>query len=291
MSQDEFLKRVTEHCKVGDSDKPKMDKFEQLCTYLAAEGGYEDDKAYQELKKVFEEYESGDKGSERERLFYLALPPTQFATVAKMIKENVYGGLDVTHRIVVEKPFGRDLESSNELSEQLSKLWTEDEIFRIDHYLGKEMVKNILVLRFANVFFNGVWNRHYIKNVQITFKETFGTEGRGGYFDEYGIVRDVLQNHLLQLLSIMAMERPVTLGSEDVRDEKVKVLRCIKPVEAKNVLVGQYTKSADGKQPGYLNDDTVPKDSQTPTYAAMVLYIDNDRWADVPFIMKAGKSE
>lgn len=151
------------------------------------------------------------------------------------------------------------------------------------------MVKNIMVLKFANIFFNGIWNRNYINNIQITFKEPFGTEGRGGYFDEFGIIRDVIQNHLLQVLAVTAMERPVSLGAEDVRDEKVKVLKSIRTLEMKDVLVGQYTKSADGKKPGYLDDQTVPKGSNTPTYAAIVLFIDNERWAGVPWILKAGK--
>lgn len=189
----------------------------------------------------------------------------------------------------MEKPFGHDLHSSNELSAKLATLFSERELYRIDHYLGKEMVKNIMVLRFANMFFAGIWSRHYIKNVQITFKEPFGTEGRGGYFDEFGIIRDVLQNHLLQVLAIVAMERPVSLGAEDVRDEKVKVLKSIKPVQLSDAIVGQYVASVDGKKPGYLDDETVPKDSLTPTYAACVLYINNDRWSGVPFILKAGK--
>ncbi|KAJ3081951.1 Glucose-6-phosphate 1-dehydrogenase, partial [Quaeritorhiza haematococci] len=163
-------------------------------------------------------------------------------------------------------------------------------IYRIDHYLGKEMVKNLMILRFANVFFGAVWSRNYIHNVQITFKEKIGTEGRGGYFDEFGIIRDIMQNHLLQILTIVAMARPVTLDAEDVRNEKVKVLRAIRPLTVDDVLLGQYTKSADGKQPGYLDDPGVPKDSVTPTFAAAVFYIRNERWDGVPFILKCGKA-
>lgn len=157
-----------------------------------------------------------------DRIFYMALPPSVFAAASLGLKQNVYSETG-TNRIIVEKPFGRDSASSKELSINLAKSCQEDEIYRIDHYLGKEMVKNLMVLRFANVFFGAVWNRFYISNVQITFKEPIGTQGRGGYFDEFGIIRDVMQNHLLQILTIVAMDKPPSLDAEDVRNEKVKV--------------------------------------------------------------------
>jgi len=150
------------------------------------------------------------------------------------------------------------------------------------------MVKNVLLLRFGNVWLESSFNKNFISNVQITFKEPFGTEGRGGYFDEFGIIRDVCQNHLLQTLSLLTMERPVSFSSEDVRDEKVKVLRCIPSIAREDTLLGQYV-GADGK-PGYLEDDTVPKGSVCPTFAALTLWINNPRWEGVPFIMKAGKA-
>jgi len=170
----------------------------------------------------------------------------------------------------------------------LKALWKEEETFRIDHYLGKEMVKNLLVLRFANIALSAGWNNNSINNVQITFKEPFGTEGRGGYFDEFGIIRDIQQNHLLQVLTILTMERPVSFSAEDIRDEKVKVLRYIPPIDRKDVLLGQYV-GANGK-PGYLEDKTVPEGSICPTFAAVVLWINNPRWEGVPFILKAGKA-
>src|SRR6201996_6082092 len=150
--------------------------------------------------------------------------------------------------------------------------WKEEEIFRIDHYLGKEMVKNLLILRFGNEFLGATWNRNHIDSVQITFKEPFGTEGRGGYFDEFGIIRDVMQNHLLQVLTLLAMERPISFSAEDIRDEKVRVLRGIHAIEPKNVIIGQYGKSLDGSKPSYKEDDSVPKDSRCPTFASMVLF-------------------
>lgn len=193
-------------------------------------------------------------------------------------------------RLQIEKPFGKDLASSRELQKSLEPDWKEEELYRIDHYLGKEMVKNILIMRFGNSFLGATWNRHHIDNVQITFKEPFGTEGRGGYFDEFGIIRDVMQNHLLQVLTLLAMERPISFDSEDVRDEKVRVLRAMSPIEPKNVIIGQYGRSLDGSKPSYKEDDTVPQDSRCPTFCALVAYIKNERWDGVPFIMKAGKA-
>lgn len=169
------------------------------------------------------------------RLFYLALPPSIFVDVGKAIKKV---GFSKTgwNRVIVEKPFGSDFKSSQELTEALGQLFTERQQYRIDHYLGKEMSQNLMVLRFANSFFEPLWNRHYINNVKITFKENIGTEGRGGYFDNYGIIRDVMQNHLMQLFALVAMEPPVSLNSEDVRDEKVKVLRATDAVGLEGII-------------------------------------------------------
>lgn len=193
-------------------------------------------------------------------------------------------------RVVVEKPFGHDTKSSNQLADALNALFTESQIFRIDHYLGKEMVQNIVSLRFANHVFSSVWSRHHIHSVQIVFKEKIGTEGRGGYFDKFGIIRDVIQNHLCQILALVGMEKPKTLSAEDVRDEKVALLRCVAPVDPKECVIGQYTAAPDGSMKGYKEDDGVPKDSKTPTFASMLLHINNDRWDGVPFIIKAGKA-
>ncbi|WVR09532.1 glucose-6-phosphate dehydrogenase [Kwoniella sp. DSM 27419] len=280
MDEEEFHKRETQHIK-GDEDKIK--KFKEISSYIS--GQYDEDAGFQELLKHVEELE-GDRGT-KNRVFYMALPPSVFTTVAKGLKKNVYSEKGI-NRIIIEKPFGKDLESCREMMSDLKAEWKENETYRIDHYLGKEMVKNMLVMRFGNVFFDASFNKNYISNVQITFKEPFGTEGRGGYFDEFGIIRDVCQNHLMQTLSVLAMERPVSFSAEDIRDEKVKVLRAIPPITKEDVLLGQYV-GADGK-PGYLEDDTVPKDSVCPTFAAMTLWINNPRWEGVPFIMKAGKA-
>jgi len=174
-------------------------------------------------------------------------------------------------------------------------LFSEEQIYRIDHYLGKEMVQNLMTLRFANRIFNPTWNRDNIASVQITFKEPFGTHGRGGYFDEFGIIRDVMQNHLLQILSLVAMEKPVSCHPDDIRNEKVKTLKCIKEVQLDQVILGQYVGDPNAKDAearlGYLDDPTVPCNSNTPTFALVVLKINNERWDGVPFILKCGKGK
>ncbi|CAG8468156.1 7356_t:CDS:2 [Dentiscutata heterogama] len=284
----EFHNRLLEFAKLpSDPIKEQFKQFLNLCTYVS--GQYDKDEDYKRLNNAVEEVEMGFENGNKNRVFYMALPPSVFIPVAHGVKNNLYSKKGL-NRLIVEKPFGMDLESSRELGKALAPLWREDETYRIDHYLGKEMVKNLLIIRFANIFFGAIWNRQSIANVQITFKEKIGTEGRGGYFDEFGIIRDVMQNHLLQILSIVAMERPLSLSSEDVRDEKVRVLRCIPPVELKDVVLGQYTKSEDGTKPGYLDDKTVPPGSNCPTFAAATLWINNERWEGVPFILKCGKA-
>ncbi|RIB07694.1 glucose-6-P dehydrogenase [Gigaspora rosea] len=288
LSLKEFHNRLLEYAKLPtDPIKEQFTEFLKICTYIS--GQYDKDEDYKRLNKAIEEVESAVNSGNKNRVFYMALPPSVFIPVGHGIKKNLYSNKGV-NRLIVEKPFGMDLESSRELGKALAPLWREDETYRIDHYLGKEMVKNLLIIRFANVFFGAIWNRQSIANVQITFKEKIGTEGRGGYFDEFGIIRDVMQNHLLQILSIVAMERPISLKAEDVRDEKVRVLRCIPPVEQKDIILGQYIKSEDDTKPGYLDDKTVPPGSNCPTYAAATLWINNERWEGVPFILKCGKA-
>ncbi|KAF7714227.1 Glucose-6-phosphate 1-dehydrogenase [Penicillium ucsense] len=288
MDHDEYLKRVRSYIKVPTKEiEEQLDQFCQLCTYVS--GQYDQDDSFINLNKHLEQIEKDRQAKTHNRVFYMALPPSVFTTVSEQLKRNCYPKSGLA-RIIVEKPFGKDLQSSRDLQKALEPNWKEEEIFRIDHYLGKEMVKNILILRFGNEFFNATWNRHHIDNIQITFKEPFGTEGRGGYFDEFGIIRDVMQNHLLQVLTLLAMERPISFSSEDIRDEKVRVLRAMDAIEPKNVIIGQYGRSLDGSKPGYLEDDTVPKESRCPTFCALVAYIKNERWDGVPFILKAGKA-
>jgi len=288
MDDAEFHKRTTSYIKNPNDDPEipaKIEEFKQISTYIP--GDYEKGEAFDKLNEHLESIESKYQSKECNRLFYLALPPNVFIPVSKNLKEHCYASKGI-NRIIIEKPFGSDLDSAHKLLSSVKQYWSEDETFRIDHYLGKEMVKNLLVLRFANIATSAFWDKNSISNVQITFKEPFGTEGRGGYFDEFGIIRDILQNHLLQVLSILTMERPVSFAPEDIRDEKVKVLRAIPPITPEDCLLGQYV-AANGK-PGYHDDDTVPKDSVCPTYAATTLWIHNPRWEGVPFILKAGKA-
>eukprot|EP00300_Choanocystis_sp_HF-7_P042209 c8980_g1_i1.p1 GENE.c8980_g1_i1~~c8980_g1_i1.p1 ORF type:complete len:795 (+),score=199.14 c8980_g1_i1:160-2544(+) len=266
----------------------KVDAFLNQCVYKYGE--YDQPAGFEALTQAMAASEHS-RGGTVGRLFYLALPPTVFPTVATQVKAHCM--LDTTNggfnRVVVEKPFGRDLASSEKLASHLGGLFTEDEIYRIDHYLGKELVQNLLTLRFTNLAFESTWNRQYVSSVAITFKEPFGTEGRGGYFDESGIIRDILQNHLLQVLAIVAMEPPNDLSPEEIRDEKTRVLEATRPIKLTDVVIGQYIADSKGNL-GYKDDPTVPKDSITPTFASVVLHIDNDRWRGVPFFLKAGKA-
>ncbi|KAI9660180.1 MAG: Glucose-6-phosphate 1-dehydrogenase [Trizodia sp. TS-e1964] len=286
MDHEEFLKRVKSYMKTPTKDlEEQLADFCNLCTYIS--GQYDQDGDFANLEKHLVELEKGRK--KQNRVFYMALPPTVFTSVSEHLKKQCYPQNGIA-RIIVEKPFGKDLLSSRSLQKALEPNWKEEEIFRIDHYLGKEMVKNLLILRFGNEFFGATWNRNHIDNVQISFKEPFGTEGRGGYFDEFNIIRDVMQNHLLQVLTLLAMERPISFSAEDIRDEKVRVLRTIPRIEPKNVIIGQYGRSLDGTKPSYKDDDSVPKDSRCPTFCALVAYVKNERWDGVPFILKAGKA-
>ncbi|CAK9290909.1 unnamed protein product [Gordionus sp. m RMFG-2023] len=264
---------------------------------------YIGDDGYKEMQDLIDVQAGGDKnydGIQVNYLFYLALPPNVYASVTTMINHHCLSKNGWT-RMIIEKPFGKDLESSSKLSAHISQLFDESQIYRIDHYLGKEMVQNMLISRFGNKIFSTLWNRDNIACVIITFKEDIGTEGRSGYFDQYGIIRDVMQNHLLQLLCVTAMEKPISLNADNIRNEKVRVLRSIKSVEPANVILGQYMGNpeyhpsqhpagAEDQSKGYFDDPNIPKDSTTPTFATAVLFIENERWDGVPFILKCGKA-
>ncbi|XP_072936345.1 glucose-6-phosphate 1-dehydrogenase [Epargyreus clarus] len=283
----EVREKSKKYMKVRPGEEDKFESFWEANDYVA--GSYDKRIDYEKLNQVIFKYE---KGPVANRIFYLAVPPTVFEDVTVNIR-NACVSIKGFTRVIIEKPFGRDDESSEKLSNHLASLFKEEQIYRIDHYLGKEMVQNLMTIRFANQIFSPSWNRENIASVLISFKEPFGTEGRGGYFDSFGIVRDVMQNHLLQILSLVAMEKPVSLHPNDIRDEKVKVLRHIKPIERKDLLIGQYVGNPDGQgdeKLGYLEDPTVPKDSVTPTYAIAVIWINNSRWQGVPFILRCGKA-
>jgi len=287
LTVNKIQENVSPYMKIKEDEKNLADKFFKCMSYV--QGSYTDSKHFENLDKTIRKLPKGDQAN---RVFYLALPPTVFTSVTKNIHDKC-----MSHsgwgRIIVEKPFGRDYNSSELLSKHLSSLFREDQLYRIDHYLGKEMVQNLLVLRFANRMFGPIWNRDNIASVLITFKEPFGTAGRGGYFDSFGIIRDVMQNHLFQVLCLTAMEKPASKSADDIRDEKVKVLKCIRELAFEDLLLGQYVGNTEGEgdaKLGYLDDETVPKDSTTPTFAIARFNICNERWDGVPFILKCGKA-
>jgi glucose-6-phosphate 1-dehydrogenase len=239
-----------------------------------------------------------ERGTQGHRLFYLAVPPSAFPRIVEGLRSaglHRPGKAGGWSRIVLEKPIGHDLSSAIELNEAVNAVFDEQAVYRIDHYLGKETVQNLLVFRFANSIFEPLWNHNYVDHVQLTVAETIGVEGRGGYFEEAGTTRDMVQNHMFQLLCLTAMEPPVSLDADAIRDEKVKVLRALRPILPEQVVTSsvraQYAGGVtDGrKMAGYLEEPGVAPDSRTETYVAMRLFLDNWRWAGVPFYLRAGK--
>lgn len=298
MSDDSFRQYLAPYLKVtGDKKSIKKEQFISRCFYFS--GDYDSSDSFASLNERLTSLESDTNScpchnsTVSNRLFYFAIPPNVFIPAATCIKQHTQS-VNGWNRLVVEKPFGHDLQSALNMLTQLDELYSEDQIYRIDHYLGKEMVQNLLMFRFANIIFEPLLNNRYVQCVLITFKEDFGTEGRGGYFDQYGIIRDIMQNHLLQILSLVAMEAPVRVLGEDssnyVRDAKVNVLRAISPIRREDMILGQYVADESGEHPGYLDDPTVNPTSTTPTFALAVMYVNTPRWAGVPFIMKAGKA-
>lgn len=279
---------------VEDND-PKLAPFIDRVQYHAM--NFDDGPGYDALKKKLAEMD--EKFNTRgNRLFYLATAPEYFSDIINYLGEHKMAqpedgpeGKAPWVRTIIEKPFGHDLESARALNDEVNKVFHEDQIFRIDHYLGKETVQNILVFRFANGIFENVWNRNYIDHVEITAAESIGIEGRGPFYEQAGALRDVVQNHVMELLSFVAMEPPVSFQADAVRAEKVKVWKAISPIHPADTVRGQYGPGmVDGKAvPGYRQEDRVHPRSQTETYAALRLEIENWRWAGVPFYIRAGK--
>ncbi len=279
----------------------KDSKWEKLAGCLHAfRGDYSRLESYRELGRLLDTI-ARKHGSSGSRLFYLAVPPQVYcAIICNLAKAGlVPKGSGKTEkgwtRVIIEKPIGHDLESATKLNEEISRHLSEDQIYRIDHYLGKETVQNITVFRFANGIFEPLWNRQYIDRVQITAAETLGVEARGGFYEKAGALRDMVQNHMLQLLALVAMEPPTSLDADSIRDEKIKVLRAVQPIPAekvgKFVVRGQYGsgKVEGRKVPGYRDEKGVSRESDVETFAALRLSVDNWRWAGVPFCLRTGK--
>jgi glucose-6-phosphate 1-dehydrogenase len=262
--------------------KPLASAMRYVVTDFADDGG--EDRVLQVLNELDEQFGIGGN-----HLFYLAVPPAAFETIVRELGKR--RGREGWTRLIVEKPFGHDLESARELNAMLTQYFAEEEIFRIDHYLGKETVQNMLALRFANGIFEPIWNRQFIDHVQITVAESIGIEGRAGYYERAGAIRDIFQNHLLQLVALTAMEPPIDFTAESVRNEKVKVLKSIHTPAPRSVVRGQYGRGfIEGEEvPGYREEPGVAPDSATETFVAAKLYLDNWRWADTPFYVRMGK--
>jgi glucose-6-phosphate 1-dehydrogenase len=275
--RDQLSKGITKNSRLQPGVKGQWPSSANL-SYL--EGGYDDPKTYHLLAEKLSN--SGKESSNVNHLFYLATPETVFPHIVEQLdKSGLVRPGSGWRRIVIEKPFGRDRRSARALNREVHTVFHEDQVYRIDHYLGKETVQNIVSLRFANAIFEPLWNRNYVDHVQITMAESIGVEGRAGYYEQAGVLRDMVQNHVLQLLSLMAMEPPSTFDAESLRDEKVKVLNDVRRPLKEDTVWGQYK--------GYLKETGVAKDSKTPTYVAMKLYVDNWRWQGVPFYLRTGK--
>src|SRR5713101_5354395 len=296
-NDDEYRQQALESINQYSRQKPVnpqvWENFAAGIHYLQAD--FNDPKGYEKLNNLLNALDH-ERGTSGNRILYLSTPPSQYPEIIQRLGA---AGLNRSRkgwtRIIVEKPFGHDLGSAKELNRQVGRVFREEQVYRIDHYLGKETVQNILVFRLANGIFEPVWNRRYVDHVQITVAENIGLEGRGAYYEESGAIRDMVQNHVLQLLTLVAMEPPITFEANQVRDEKVKVLHALQPLVGRdvtnNTIRAQYGPGwISGQQvPGYTQEPGIPPNSNTETYVAIKMFIDNWRWAGVPFYVRVGK--
>jgi len=295
MTDKEFQEKVRKDISAS-ADPQKVKSFAEHFHYLS--GNYSEQDLYKKLGKSLQELDK-KRDIKSRRIFYLSTPPSLYTNIIELLGTS--GLTEISRersewvRIIIEKPFGRSLESAHELNQKIKKVLRESQIYRIDHYLGKETVQNIMMFRFANILFEPVWNRSYVDHVQITAAEKLGVEHRAGYYEQAGVMRDMFQNHLLQLLALIAMEPPTSMDANSVRDKKVDVLRSIKRMSAyeveNNLVCGQYEAGTiDGKSVvGYREEPGVNPHSKTATYAAIKLELDNWRWQGVPFYIRSGK--
>lgn len=271
----------------------QLEKFTERLFYQY--GNFDEDKVYQRISKQLDEIEE-KHGKRQNALFYLATPPSLFEVISHGLGQmNLNGEQGGWRRLIVEKPFGNDIQSARKLNQSIHQVWNEEQVYRIDHYLGKETVQNLMAIRFGNAIFEPLWNRSYVDHVQITAAEELGLEGRASYYEEAGVVRDMLQNHLLQLFALTAMEPPAAMNAQAIRDEKVKVLKAVKAIPANRVdqvaVRGQYGEGFlyGEAVPSYQAEPDVQEQSDTPTYVALKLEVDNWRWQGVPFFLRTGK--
>jgi glucose-6-phosphate 1-dehydrogenase len=288
-SDDEFRERMKHAVQEFGRDKFHAETWNWLAggmRYISAD--FADDAGQDRVVEALNELDE-QRGTAGNRVYYLAVPPAAIATLVHAIgmRRSTQGWT----RLIIEKPFGHDLASAQELNQEVKDHFAEREIYRIDHYLGKETVQNLLALRFANGIFEPIWNRQFVDHVQITVAESIGIEGRADFYEQAGAIRDVFQNHMLQLVALTAMEPPIDFAADSVRNEKVKILRALHTPGPKHVVRGQYGRGyIEGEEvPGYREEPGVASDSMTETYVAAKLYIDNWRWADTPFYVRAGK--